>query len=78
MRFHDLKEAPTGQKFIVWAVSADGQYSKIGEVVNTKGRNEAEIRSETTLPDFGLLVTMENAVGAAPIGPAVATIHIVP
>src|SRR6185503_5632832 len=29
MRFHDLKEAPTGQKFIVWAVSADGQYSKI-------------------------------------------------
>jgi len=47
-------------------------------VVNTKGRNEAEIRSETTLPDFGLLVTMENVVGAAPIGPAVATIHIVP
>ena len=78
MRFHDLKEAPAGQKFIVWAVSADGQYSKIGEVVNTKGRNEAEIRSETTLPDFGLLVTMENAVGAAPLGPAVATIHIVP
>jgi len=78
MRFHDLKEAPAGQKFIVWAVSADGQYSKIGEVVNTKGRNEAEIRSETTLPDFGLIVTMENAVGAAPIGPAVATIHIVP
>jgi hypothetical protein len=78
MRFHDLKEAPAGQKFIVWAVSADGQYSKIGEVVNTKGRNEAEIRSETTLPDFGLLVTMENAVGAAPLGPAVATIHIIP
>ena len=78
MRFHDLKEAPADHKFIVWAVSPDGQYSKIGEVVNTRGRNEAEIRSETTLPDFGLLVTLESAVGAIPAGPAVATIHIVP
>ena len=23
MRFHDLKEAPAGQKFILWAVSPD-------------------------------------------------------
>jgi hypothetical protein len=78
MRFHDLKEAPAGQKFIVWAVSADNKFTKLGEVVNTKGRNEAEIRSETTLPDFGLIVTMENAIGDNPAGPAVATIHIVP
>jgi len=78
MRFHDLKEAPAGQKFIVWAVAPDNTFTKLGEVVNTRGRNEAEIRSETTLPDFGLIVTMENAVGAMPVGPAVATIHIVP
>jgi len=78
MRFHDLKEAPADQKFIIWAVSPDGKYTKLGEVVNTPGRNEAEIQSETTLPDFGLLVTMESAVGAMPVGPAVATIHIVP
>jgi hypothetical protein len=78
MRFHDLKEAPTGQKFIVWAVSPDNKYVRLGEVVNTGGRNEAEIRSETTLPDFGLLVTMESAVGDMPAGPAVGTIHIVP
>ena len=78
MRFHDLKEAPAGQKYIVWAVGADGMFQKIGEVVNTGGKNEAEIQSETTLPDFGLVVTMESAVGDRPVGPAVAHIHIVP
>jgi len=78
MRFHELKEAPAGQKFIVWAVSPDNQFTKIGEVINTGGRNEAEIRSEVALPDFGLIVTMESAVGAMPVGPAVGTIHIVP
>lgn len=78
MRFHELKEAPAGQSFIVWAVGADGSYQKLGQVVNAAGRNEAEIKSETTLPDFGLLVTMEGAEVAKPVGPAVATIHIVP
>jgi hypothetical protein len=78
MRFHDLKEAPAGQKFIVWAVGSDGTYQKIGEVVNTGGRNEAEFKSETALPDFGLLITQESAIGASPVGPAIATIHIVP
>jgi hypothetical protein len=78
IRFHDLKEAPAGQKFIVWAVSADNQFTKLGEIVNTGGRNEAEIKSEVALPDFGLIVTMESAVGALPVGPAVGTIHIVP
>jgi hypothetical protein len=78
MRFHDLKEAPAGQKFIVWAVSPDNKFTKIGEVINTGGRNEAELRSEVALPDFGLIVTMESAVGEIPVGPAVGTIHIVP
>lgn len=78
MRFHDLKEAPTGQKFILWAVSADNKFTKLGQVVNAPGRNEAEIRSETTLPDFGLVVTMEAADADMPVGPTVGTIHIVP
>jgi hypothetical protein len=76
--FHDLKEAPAGQKFIVWAVGADGAYQKLGEIVNTGGKNEAEFKTETALADFGLLLTMESAIGAAPAGPAVATIHIIP
>lgn len=78
MRFHDLKEAPAGQKFIVWAVSPDNKFTKLGQIVNTAGRNEAEIRSEVNLPDFGLVVTMESADGAMPVGPAIGTIQIVP
>ena len=78
MRFHDLKEAPAGQKYIVWAVSPDNQFTKLGEVVNTGGKNEAEIRSDVALPDFGLIVTLESAIGAMPVGPTVGTIHIVP
>jgi hypothetical protein len=78
LRFHELKEAPAGKKFIAWAVGANGEYVKLGQIVNAKGRNEAEIKSETTLADFGLLVTMEDADGAAPVGPGIAHIHIVP
>jgi len=78
MRFHELKEAPAGQSFILWAVSPDNKFIRLGQVVNTGGRNEAEIRSEVPLPDFGLIVTMESAVGELPVGPAIGTIHIVP
>jgi|SRR5215212_3130283 len=78
MRFHELKEAPAGQKFIVWAVSPDMKFTKLGQIVNTAGRNEAEIRSEVAMADFGLIVTMESADGETPIGPAIGTIHIVP
>ena len=78
VRFHDLKEAPADQKFILWAVTADNQFQKLGQVVNTGGKNEAEIKSETDFKDFGLLITMENAIGASPVGPVVGTITIVP
>jgi len=78
MRFHQLKDSPADQKFILWAVSPDNKFVKLGQVVNTPGRNEAEIKSETSLTDFGLLVTMENADSESPIGPTVGTIHIVP
>ncbi len=78
MRFHDLKEAPQGQRFILWAVSPDNKFVKLGQVTNVPGRNEAEIKSETTLPDFGLVVTMEGAEGDMPVGPTVGTIHIIP
>jgi len=80
MRFHELKDAPAGQTFVLWAVAPDQTFTKLGQVVNVKGRNEAEIKSETTLADFGLLITMENtsAIGASPVGPRVAHIHIVP
>jgi len=78
LKFHDLKEAPAGQKFVAWAVGANGEYMKLGEVITTGNRNEAQIKTETIMPDFGLLITMESAIGASPVGPGVAHIHIVP
>ncbi len=78
LRFHDLKEAPAGQKFIAWAVGPDGTFQKLGQVITTGGKNEAEIKTETTMTDFGLVITMESADAPAPAGPAVAHIHIIP
>jgi Anti-sigma-K factor rskA len=72
-RFHEMKEAPAGQVYVLWAVSADNKYVKLGQVVNTGQRNEAEIKSETTLPDFGLLITLQPE-GESPAGDVVGTV----
>jgi hypothetical protein len=79
MRFHELKDAPAGKVFNVWAISPDNTFVKLGQVVNTGNKNEAEIQSEVALPDFGLLVTMEDATAAGtnPIGPAIGIVEIV-
>lgn len=79
VRFHELKDAPAGQVFVLWAVAPDSNFVKLGQIVNTGQRNEAEIRAETSLPDFGLLVTMEpaNAVGASPTGVRVGDFQII-
>ena len=61
MRFHDLKEAPKGLSYVLWAVSPDNQFQRLGQIVNVRGRNEAEIKSETAFDDFGLLLTTEDA-----------------
>jgi hypothetical protein len=68
MRFHDLKEAPKGLAYVLWAVSADNQFQRLGEIVNLKNRNEAEIKAESSFNDFGLLLTTE------PVGVAQTTI----
>jgi len=80
MRFHELKDAPAGKVFTLWAVSPDNQFLRLGQIVNTGGRNEAEIKSEVTLSDFGLLVTMEdaNATIVNPLGPSIGVVQIVP
>jgi hypothetical protein len=78
MRFHELKDAPAGKRFVLWAVTPDNKFIKLGQVVNTPNRNEAEIKSEVDVPDFGLVVTMEDADGESPAGPTVGNIHIIP
>ena len=79
LRFHELKEAPAGQVFTVWAISPDNKFTKLGQIVNTAGRNEAEIKSEVALADFGLFVTMENATAPLenPAGPSIGIVEIV-
>lgn len=68
MRFDDMKMAPKEKRFVVWAVSPDKKYTKIGQVINTGERQEAEIRGETAMPDFGLFVTVEDADVMQPSG----------
>ncbi|MCA1616239.1 MAG: hypothetical protein LC800_19485, partial [Acidobacteria bacterium] len=72
-RFHELKDAPSGKRYVLWAVSPNNQFVKLGQIVNTANRNEAEIRSEVSLADFGLLITTEEA-NERPTGPVVGTI----
>jgi len=78
LRFHELKDAPAGKIYSVWAVSPDKKFVKLGQVVNTAGRNEAEIKSEVPLPDFGLLITMEDASATStnPLGPSIGIVEI--
>jgi len=68
MRFDDMKMAPKDKRFVLWASSPDGKYTKLGQVINAGKRQESEIRSETSLPDFGLLVTMEDKDVEQPSG----------
>lgn len=60
MRFSDMKKAPKDKRFVLWAASPDGKFTKLGQVVNTGRGDEAEIRGETALKDFGLLLTIEE------------------
>ncbi|MBA2702904.1 MAG: hypothetical protein H0U60_03515 [Blastocatellia bacterium] len=82
MVFHELKQAPVGRTYILWAVSPDNQFEKLGQIVNLKNRNEAEIKARTMLPDFGLLVTLED-IGVikntvlVPAGPRLGVIEII-
>ena len=79
IRFHELKDAPAGQTFTVWAISPDNKFVKLGQIVNAAGRNEAEIKSEIALPDFGLFLTLEDATAALtnPLGPSIGFVEIV-
>lgn len=60
MRFSDMKKVPTDKRFVLWASSPDGSFTKIGQVINSGSRDEAEIRGETAMADFGLLLTLED------------------
>jgi hypothetical protein len=81
MRFHEMKDSPAGKVMVLWAVSPENKLIRLGQVVNTGKRNEAEIKTESSLSDFGLFVTLEDAgsvhgtgEGSTPTGEVVGTI----
>lgn len=75
LRFHSLKRAPANKRLVLWAVGSDNRFSRLGQVINTGKRNEAQIQTETSLKDFGLFVTIEDAnEPQQPSGPIYATI----
>lgn len=76
MRFDDMKMAPKDKRFVLWASSPDGKYSKLGQVINTGKRQESEIRSETALKDFGLFVTLEDTDVIQPTGKIYSTFGV--
>jgi hypothetical protein len=61
MHFDDMKKIPPKKMFTLWTYSPDGQYTKLGRVIASGKRDEAEIKSETNLTDFGLFITAEDA-----------------
>ena len=73
MRFHQLKNAPAGKVYAVWAVSPDNHFVRLGQIVNTGQRNEAQIQTETSMQDFGLFVTLEDEF-MTPTGTIVGTV----
>lgn len=74
LRFHSLKRVPANTRLVLWAVGPDNTFVRLGQVINTGERNEAQIQSETNLQDFGLIVTMEDADSAPhPAGQVYAT-----
>lgn len=78
MRFDDMKLAPKQKRYVLWAVSAANEYTKIGQVINNGDRAEAEIRGETALKDFGLLVTLEDKDVLQPSGKMYSTFTVNP
>jgi hypothetical protein len=69
----NLKEPRPGKCYVLWAVSPENQYVQLGLLPSKPGK--AEIQKETALPDFGLLVTLEDcSVPKEPRGPLIATV----
>lgn len=66
MHFDDMNKVPKNKRFTLWTYSPDGQYTKLGHVINSGRKDEAVIKSETALTDFGLFVTAEDADVAVP------------
>lgn len=78
MKFDDMNKVPKGKRFVLWASSPDGKYTKLGQVLNSGKKDEAEIKSETALNDFGLFMTVEDADVPVPTSKIYSTFTVTP
>ena len=78
MRFDEMKMAPKNARFILWASAPDGTFTKLGQVINSGKREESEIRSETSLKDFGLFVTLEETEVEKPTSKVYSVFSVTP
>jgi hypothetical protein len=78
MRFGDMRKVPTNKRFVLWAASPDGKYTKLGQVVNTGAKDEAEIRSETSLQNYGLFLTAEDTEVTTPTSKIYSVFSVIP
>jgi hypothetical protein len=56
-----MKKVSPTKRFVLWAYSPDGTYTRLGQVYNYRNGNEAKINATTSLSDFGLLMTVEDS-----------------
>jgi len=78
MHFDDMNKVPKGQRFVLWAAAPDGTYTRLGQVLNSGKKDEAEINTTTALNDFGLFMTVENADVTVPTGTVWSTFSVTP
>lgn len=71
VRFDQMKSAPAGKKYVVWAVSPDLRYIRLGQFNRVDEQGKTEVRAATTLPEFGLLITLEEEYDSPPGGPVI-------
>jgi hypothetical protein len=76
-KFHELSDVPNGSFLTLWAVGADGSFTRLGSTTNSGTPNVATIDTDTNktnvrMSDFGLFLTVEpNETITAPTGPVV-------
>lgn len=74
MRFINLKEPPDGTQYLLWQMAPDNTYTLLGHLTKAAKKNETIISAETSMADFGLFITFENAEANVPAGSLIAMI----
>lgn len=74
MRFINLRQPPEGTQYVLWQVNADNSYTLLARLPHPDKKNETRINAETSVPDFGLFITFENAEANSPAGSLLAMV----